>query len=196
MGLSNKIRGFLLLPRNVELYDKSKPGATMRARMCWNYRMGQNFWFNTGLGSRVHRGCIIYNILYSIEYAYKRKHCIYIYTHNIVYIHRKAIWCFLSSLFSVKKNNVPNSKNPTSKAVWERVFLCSQAQSRAALFQNKRSNGKKPASGQSQPLSGPTLPICSWIPSDTALGIHWTPELFQSAVDTYLTIPCLQRKAS
>lgn len=26
VGLSNKIFGFLLLPRNVEVYDKSKPG--------------------------------------------------------------------------------------------------------------------------------------------------------------------------
>lgn len=48
--------------------------------MCEIYCVGQSFQLSTGLSSRVHTGCIIYNILYSIEYAYKRKHCVYIYT--------------------------------------------------------------------------------------------------------------------
>lgn len=94
-----------------------------------------NFRFKTGLGSRVHTGRIIYSILYRVENAYKRRHCVYI--HEVVYIHRKAIRCFLSSLFSAKNKN-KQKQAPESfrgKAVSECASLGSQAQPLAASFQ-------------------------------------------------------------
>lgn len=105
----------------------------------------------------------LYNIQHIIQYRVciqVQTLCLYIYTWNCIYTHRKAIWCLWSSLFSVKeKKKAPNSKNQSSKAVWEFVFLHKHSlELHCFTTEGKRSNGKKPASGsvcpfQDQPFS-------------------------------------------
>lgn len=120
--------------------------------------MAYNFRFKTGLGSRVHTGRIIYSILYRVENAYKRRHCVYI--HEVVCIHRKAIRCVLSSLFSAKNKN-KQKQAPESfrgKAVSECASLGSQAQPLAASFHNRRQEERweEACMGQTQLLAAPS----------------------------------------
>lgn len=193
MGLSNEIRGFLLSPKNVcvwqkqaEVWDGSRRtlGLQRDSKAELVIERRARFW-------GTHR---LYNMLHIIQ-CIRSRHTstdtAHLYIHELVYIYNiEAIRCCFSPWLSVKNWKVKQSQNVS--------FLFHKHMVIAVLLHNWRWGGKrkKPACWQIQRI----VSIDPWrlciLHERLVLDAHRTPGLFQSAANTYLTIPCLQRKAS
>lgn len=151
----------------------------------------QNLRLHAGLVFRAYTGCIICRILYSVYRVCIQAQtlCTYIYSGLYIYTRGGNLMLF-SPWFSVK-----NWKEKQSQNVF---FLISQACLQLYCFktEDEGAKGRNLHCGKFSRVLSIDPPRLWILHERLVLDAHPTPGLLQSAAHTYLTIPCLQRKAS